>query len=96
MSAQYTAKSLADIAASFDHHAWQATAFSDRLHKTQRDKLLAERESQTWKRAAQILRETKLEPLAAIREIMSRVCANSDPDAMGDALTEIERILGDT
>lgn len=56
----YSAKSLEDIAAAFDHHAWQATAFSDRLHKTKRDKMLAERESQTWKRAAQILRETEL------------------------------------
>jgi hypothetical protein len=58
----YSAKSLEDIAAAFDHHAWQATAFSDRLHKTKRDKMLAERESQTWKRAAQILRETELTP----------------------------------
>jgi hypothetical protein len=58
----YNAKSLEDIAAAFDHHAWQATAFSDRLHKTKRDKMLAERESQTWKRAAQILRETELTP----------------------------------
>jgi hypothetical protein len=57
----YTAKSLEDIAAAFDHRAWQATAFSDRLHKTKRDKLLAERESQTWKRAAQQLRETTIE-----------------------------------
>lgn len=61
MSAQYTAKSLEDIAASFDHHAWQATAFSDRLHKTKREKLLAEREARTWQRAAAILRETTLE-----------------------------------
>lgn len=58
----YSAKSLEDIAAAFDHHAWQATAFSDRLHKSKRDKMLAERESQTWKRAAQILRETELTP----------------------------------
>jgi hypothetical protein len=58
----YVAKSLEDIAAAFDHHAWQATAFSERLHKTKRDKMLAERESQTWKRAAQILRETELTP----------------------------------
>lgn len=57
----YTAKSLEDIAAAFDHRAWQATAFSDRLHKTQRDKLLAEREAQTWRRAAQQLRETTIE-----------------------------------
>jgi hypothetical protein len=57
----YTAKSLEDIAASFDHCAWQASAFSDRLHKTKRDKLLAERESQTWKRAAQMIRETTLD-----------------------------------
>jgi hypothetical protein len=56
----YTAKSLEDIAASFDHHAWQAVAFSDRLHKTKRDNLLAERESRTWERAAQILQETTL------------------------------------
>jgi hypothetical protein len=58
----YSAKSLEDIAAAFDHHAWQATAFSDRLHKTKRDKLLAERERRTWERAAQILRETELTP----------------------------------
>jgi hypothetical protein len=57
----YTAKSLEDIAQAFDLHAWQATAFSDRLHKTQREKLLAERESRTWKRAAQFLRNTTLE-----------------------------------
>lgn len=56
----YTAKNLEDVAASFDHYAWQAVAFSDRLHKTKRDKLLAERESRTWERAAQILRETTL------------------------------------
>lgn len=57
---QYTAASLADIAAMFDHCAWQATAFSDRLHKTQRAKLLAEREAATWKRAADMLRNTVL------------------------------------
>lgn len=57
----YTAKSLEDIAKAFEHHAWQATAFSDRLHKTKRDKMLAERESRTWTRAAQMLRETTLE-----------------------------------
>ncbi len=57
----YTAKNLEDIAAAFDHRAWQAEAFSDRLHKTKRDKLLAAREAQTWRRAAQQLRETKLE-----------------------------------
>lgn len=57
----YTAKSLEDIAAAFDHRAWQAAAFSDRLHKTQRDKLLAERERRTWEQAAQMLRETALE-----------------------------------
>lgn len=57
----YTAKSLEDIAKAFDLRAWQASAFSDRLHKTQRDKMLAERESQTWTRAAQMLRETTLE-----------------------------------
>lgn len=60
----YTAKSLEDIAQAFDLFAWQATAFSDRLHKTKRDKLLAERESATWKRAAQRLRETTLEGLS--------------------------------
>lgn len=59
----YTAKSLEDIAAAFEHHAWQATAFSDRLHKTQRNKMLAEREARTWRRAAQQLRETTLEGL---------------------------------
>jgi len=58
----YTATSLEDIAAGFDHRAWQATAFSDRLHKTQRAKLLAERENATWKHAAQILRATVLMP----------------------------------
>lgn len=58
--AQYTAKNLEDIAAAFDHRAWQATAFSDRLHKTQRDKILAEREARTWRQAAQQLRETTL------------------------------------
>jgi hypothetical protein len=58
---KFTAKSLEDIAKAFDHCAWQAAAFSDRLHKTQRDKLLAERERRTWERAAQILRETTLE-----------------------------------
>jgi hypothetical protein len=57
----YTAKNLEDVAASFDHRAWQASAFSDRLHKTQRDKTLAERESRTWKTAAQVLRETTLD-----------------------------------
>lgn len=57
----YTAKSLEDIAQAFDHRAWQATAFSDRLHKTKRDKMLAEREAHTWRQAAQQLRETKLE-----------------------------------
>lgn len=57
----YTAKSLEDIAAAFDHRAWQATAFADRLHKTKRDKLLAERERRTWEQAAQILRDTTLE-----------------------------------
>lgn len=57
----YTAKSLEDIAQVFDLRAWQASAFSDRLHKTKRDKMLAERESQTWTRAAQVLRETTLE-----------------------------------
>jgi hypothetical protein len=57
----FTAKSLEDVAKAFDLHAWQATAFSDRLHKTKRDKMLAERESRTWARAAQILRETTLE-----------------------------------
>lgn len=57
----YTAKSLEDIAQAFDHRAWQASAFSDRLHKTKRDKMLAKRESQTWRRAAQQLRETTLE-----------------------------------
>lgn len=56
----YTAKNLEDIAKAFDLRAWQASAFSDRLHKTQRDKMLAERESQTWKTAAQVLRETTL------------------------------------
>lgn len=56
----YTAKSLEDIAQAFDHRAWQASAFSDRLHKTKRDKMLAERESRTWKQAAQQLRETTL------------------------------------
>lgn len=59
----YTAKSLEDIAQAFELRAWQATAFSDRLHKSQRDKLLAERESRTWKQAAQWLRDTKLEGL---------------------------------
>ncbi len=59
----YIAKSLEDIAAAFEHRAWQASAFSDRLHKTKRDKMLAERESRTWKQAAQQLRETKLEPM---------------------------------
>jgi hypothetical protein len=58
----YVAKSLEDIAAQFDLHAWQATAFSERLHKTQRAKLLAERESATWKRAAEFLRTTTIEP----------------------------------
>lgn len=56
----YTATSLEDIAASFDHCAWQATAFSDRLHKTKRAKLLAQREHDTWKRAADMLRNTQL------------------------------------
>ena len=49
---------MEEIAAQFDHYAWQATAFSDRLHKTQREKLLAEREAATWKRAAQFIRLT--------------------------------------
>lgn len=57
----YAAKNLEDIAKAFDHCAWQSSAFSDRLHKTKRDKLLAERESQTWRRAAQMVRETTLE-----------------------------------
>lgn len=57
----YTAKSLEDIAAAFDHRAWQAAAFSDRLHKTKRDKLLVECERRTWEQAAQVLRETTLE-----------------------------------
>jgi hypothetical protein len=61
MMVTYTAKSLEDIAQAFDLRAWQASAFSDRLHKTKRDKMLAERESQTWTRAAQVLRETTLE-----------------------------------
>ena len=61
----YTAKSLEDIAAAFDHRAWQATAFSDRLHKTKRAKLLAERERRTWEQAAQILRDTTLEGASA-------------------------------
>lgn len=56
----YTAKNLEAIAQAFDLRAWQATAFSDRLHKTKRDKMLAERESRTWTRAAQVLRETTL------------------------------------
>lgn len=50
-------KTLEDIAADFEHRAWQATAFMDRLHKTQRAKALAEREHRTWIQAAQILRE---------------------------------------
>lgn len=62
MPATYTAKSLEDIAASFDHRAWQATAFSDRLHKTQREKREGERESHTWQQAAAILRATILTP----------------------------------
>lgn len=57
----YTAKNLEDIAKAFEHRAWQASAFSDRIHKTKRDKLLAERESRTWRQAAQVLRETTLE-----------------------------------
>lgn len=57
----YTAKSLEDIAKAFELRAWQASAFSDRLHKTKRDKMLAERESRTWKQAAQMIRETTLE-----------------------------------
>lgn len=57
----YAAKNLEDIAKAFEHRAWQASAFSDRLHKTKRDKLLAERESWTWKQAAQMIRETTLE-----------------------------------
>lgn len=56
----YTAKNLEDIAQAFDLRAWQATAFSDRLHKTKRDKMLAERENRTWTQAAQMLRETTL------------------------------------
>lgn len=51
------AKTLAEIASDFDLRAWQSTAFADRLHKTKRAKLLAERESETWKRAAEILRK---------------------------------------
>lgn len=61
----YQAKNLEDIAKAFEHCAWQATAFADRLHKTKRAKFLAERESDTWKRAAQMLRETKLEGASA-------------------------------
>lgn len=57
----YTAKSLEDIAKAFELRAWQASAFSDRLHKTKRDKILAERESRTWEQAAQMIRETTLE-----------------------------------
>jgi hypothetical protein len=57
----YTAKNLEDIAKAFDLRAWQAGAFSDRLHKTQRDRALAEREKRTWEQAAQMIRETTLE-----------------------------------
>lgn len=60
--AQFTAKSLEEVAKAFEHCAWQATAFSDRLHKTQRARLLAERESATWKRAADMLRNTEIVP----------------------------------
>lgn len=59
----YTAKSLEDIAKAFEHRAWQATAFADRIHKTQRARMLAECESRTWQQAAQMLRETTLEGL---------------------------------
>lgn len=54
------------IAQDFEHRAWQATAFGDRLHKTQRAKMLAEREERTWRHAATCLRESAPVDTAAL------------------------------
>jgi len=48
---------MENLAKEFDMNAWRATAFSDRLHKTKRAKMLAECRAETWKQAAQMLRE---------------------------------------
>ena len=45
------------IAKEFEMNAWRATAFSDRLHKTKREKLIAESRAQVWQQAAQMLRK---------------------------------------
>lgn len=88
----YTAKNLEDVAKAFDHRAWQAAAFSDRLHKTQRDKGLAERERRTWQQGAQMLRETTLdEGLTADdwRDIQDAVSNSDLPNERRIALLDV-------
>lgn len=98
----YTAKSLEDIAKAFEHCAWQATAFSDRLHKTKRDKMLAEREHQTWTRAAQMIRETTLElPVKALAGAVTELLDNrgrdylheDDREMLKETLLPVEQAL---